>query len=1263
MERSLARLARTMLGAIAALVVCVCMSLAISTIAFGDDTYTPEAQDDSGWQLTYTLSDDYTAVVSGVAQAGEGTLTIPASIVRDGTTYTVIGIAAGSGTAAGSAKSIFSGTGLQSIVLPDTITSVGNAAFAYCTELSSFTVASKVGQEGNYFPAVKTMGKFTFARCPKLTNMTFQEGTENIGGYTFWGNVKTATASNPVLSGLEKVTIPASVKTIDVSAFCFCYSLQNVVFEGDEMASIGSSAFRGCSSLTEITIPQLTATSNAFLPATSGGQQFQTFEDCTSLKKITFKSTNVTKGATGYFGNFSTSNMKNKSYFSGCELETVIWYGKRGDITFDDTSDELPNEYFALYFYADEQTAQAGDPNTALNTQPLLYKEGTSLQNILDGTLEEGDAYDEYTQNFQVSSLNAYLGDGNDWLACAGLTTTSTLSNTYALYPAHHEVSYDFDTKSYVTSDEIKAAGNEVSKPGEYYCDLGTDTVANLDDIIVKNSEGSVVSADDYTFAIEKRGRRIRTDGMHTVDDDFEWSAATADLPTLTEEGVYRIKAVSNKVVDEDGNYLETDWSYFSISRYTPTITQDGATNIAYTDDITSANTEALGSEQQGIAYNSSAYCLLVNANNPQAMLVAAGLAGVGGGSVVYITDDESQWANAGTAANGTNGSESVTLVAVGNADDVSEDAMTYLRSTYTRLKQGSHTRVRSTDEGKTIQSLALDGYTYITELLEANDPNASLGDTVLLCSGTASYDTMSIAQYAYEKRAPVLFAEADGTVSDATMEVLGKFKNIVVVGDQTYVPKAAEAAIEAACSESSVKRVMATGSAFKNSLELLDLLADEKYSATDLLKNIHIASASNPAGVVAAAQYASIDPLCVEEEEDDMKHTKKVVEYDYPSVALTVTTTGDFKELLAFLKEKLSGTGKQVECIDFVGSFTAGTSDDLLKLWQDYNNVETAYTSSDIFEASGSLYRVAEGGNAAQWFGLTDQSVAEAQILSVANGLPVTSVYSDKTLGEDPNLRVLTIGDNVNLEGLNNGFFDACTALECIYVTSQEQYDALDGVATAQVFIHTKHTPEYVAAVAPTCTEDGTAAYYTCKQCHRNFLDEACTLEVIGTPKGEKATGHTFVTDPYVAPTTSSTGLTEGSHCSACGTVKTAQTIIPMLSENSSGAEETVVEYVTVKSGTSSSSSKSSSTASSSSKASTGDEEDADADEDLLTSAASSNRAATSNADDTSWVDEVALDLEPVSSKAGLALLIVLSGLLVAALAVIGSRYAMKRR
>ena len=73
------------------------------------------------------------------------------------------------------------------------------------------------------------------------------------------------------------------------------------------------------------------------------------------------------------------------------------------------------------------------------------------------------------------------------------------------------------------------------------------------------------------------------------------------------------------------------------------------------------------------------------------------------------------------------------------------------------------------------------------------------------------------------------------------------------------------------------------------------------------------------------------------------------------------------------------------------------------------------------------------------------------------------------------------------------------------------------------------------VVTTEATCTAEGVRTY-TCQLCG------ATRTEAI------PATGHTVVIDPAVAPTCTHTGLTEGSHCSACNTVIVAQTVVAKL-------------------------------------------------------------------------------------------------------------------
>ncbi|MDO4380402.1 MAG: C1 family peptidase [Clostridia bacterium] len=112
-------------------------------------------------------------------------------------------------------------------------------------------------------------------------------------------------------------------------------------------------------------------------------------------------------------------------------------------------------------------------------------------------------------------------------------------------------------------------------------------------------------------------------------------------------------------------------------------------------------------------------------------------------------------------------------------------------------------------------------------------------------------------------------------------------------------------------------------------------------------------------------------------------------------------------------------------------------------------------------------------------------------------------------------------------------------------------------------------HNEISVSAVAATCTEDGHKAGTKCSVCNavlsgmetisakgHSFGDwtavegggEKRTCSVCGYTESKGAEGckHNIVTDPAVAPTCTASGLTEGSHCSICGTVIKERETVP---------------------------------------------------------------------------------------------------------------------
>ena len=112
------------------------------------------------------------------------------------------------------------------IILPETVTHVGNKSFAGCAGIE-ITVKGGLLQ----------VGEHAFLNCDKLTEVHFGEGMTTVSYGAFSGCL-----------GLKEVFVSDSVTLIDENAFEECEGLVKVVF-GSKLEKIGDGAFRFCDSL------------------------------------------------------------------------------------------------------------------------------------------------------------------------------------------------------------------------------------------------------------------------------------------------------------------------------------------------------------------------------------------------------------------------------------------------------------------------------------------------------------------------------------------------------------------------------------------------------------------------------------------------------------------------------------------------------------------------------------------------------------------------------------------------------------------------------------------------------------------------------------------------------------------------------------------------------------------------------------------------------------------------------------------------------
>ena len=186
---------------------------------------------------------------------------------------------------------------LSEIVIPNSVTSIGDLAFSFCSSLAEVVIPnSVVCINGNPFwywngkleclsPSFVYENNILFNK-DKSRIISFRN--QNLTSYVIPNNVTSiGDRAFSFCSSLAEVVIPNSVTRIGDSAFESCSSLAEVVIP-NSVTRIGDSAFESCSSLAEVIIPDSIT-----------GIGDHTFSLCKSLAEVIIPNsvTNIGKGA------------------------------------------------------------------------------------------------------------------------------------------------------------------------------------------------------------------------------------------------------------------------------------------------------------------------------------------------------------------------------------------------------------------------------------------------------------------------------------------------------------------------------------------------------------------------------------------------------------------------------------------------------------------------------------------------------------------------------------------------------------------------------------------------------------------------------------------------------------------------------------------------------------------------------------------------------------------------------------------------------
>ena len=228
----------------------------------------------------------------------------------------------------------FSCSGLTSLTLPSSVSSIGVYAFNGCNNLKECNclldsdLETHLARTHDYWTSIPVDEIKYYHNGQELTKLEIPSGVDKIGSYSFYKGVN-----------LTSLTLPSSVTSIGSSAFEGCSGLTSLTLSSG-VTSIDSYAFKGCSGLTSLTLPSSVSSIGA-----------SAFYGCSSLTSLTLPSSVSLIGYGAFYGCSGLTSLTlpssvssiGASAFSSCSGLTSIYVSWESPLSIDASTFEDAN--------------------------------------------------------------------------------------------------------------------------------------------------------------------------------------------------------------------------------------------------------------------------------------------------------------------------------------------------------------------------------------------------------------------------------------------------------------------------------------------------------------------------------------------------------------------------------------------------------------------------------------------------------------------------------------------------------------------------------------------------------------------------------------------------------------------------------------------------------------------------------------------------------------------------------------------------------